>query len=120
MGNYCCSDDELPELRSLKMRKKTSLNDPIAKRDYQEKINSLINSALEKFNGQKKVKEVVIKKKIGKGGQGSVFLVNLTTEDKHGDEEKKDYAMKQVYKKNLHLQRAKCSLMLENYILSRN
>lgn len=75
MGNYCCTEeDHLPEAMSPKLRKKVSLNDPSVKKEYEESIGQALNSALNKFKEEKRVENIRLKSRLGKGGQGEVFL----------------------------------------------
>jgi hypothetical protein len=55
-----------------------------------------------------------IKGELGRGGQGSVFFVELTSSDKDGNIFIDTYAMKRVSKKKLDAQRTKQALLFEN------
>ena len=86
MGNYCCAEDKtLPPIISSPLKKKPSLKDPSTKRKYEESIGEALNVALNKFKGDRKVHNIRIKSRLGKGGQGEVFLVEVTGFDKFGD-----------------------------------
>ena len=72
-------------MKAPKLQRKLSLKDPEAKKDYEDKLSALINAALSKAQGKKKVENIEIKSVLGQGGQGSVFLIWLTAVEKVDD-----------------------------------
>ena len=77
------------------------MKDPSVRKRYEEDLSLILNTALAKYSEEKSVVELLIIGELGKGGQGSVFLVELSAVDHEGNLHKKEYAMKRVSKKKL-------------------
>ena len=86
MGNLCCSTDGKSKLSSSPFvsKKKRTLKDEITKTHYEAEITRNYNSVLCEFSREKFCpKRLRIKSLIGKGGQGSVFLIELHEDYQH-------------------------------------
>ena len=53
------------------------MKDPSVRKQYENDLSIIINAALAKYCTEKSVVKIAILAKIGKGGQASVFLVEV-------------------------------------------
>ena len=99
MGDICCSEKSKERSVStiVSVRQK-SLTDPSTKKEYEKSLESILNLALTKFQENYQINSLKLKGLIGKGGQASVFQVDLLCE-KNGEQLVKKLAMKRVSKK---------------------
>lgn len=59
------------------VKRKASLEDPHARKQYENDLSIILNAALAKYSEEKSILKVSIVSSLGKGGQASVFLVEL-------------------------------------------
>lgn len=88
------------------------MKDPTVRKQYENDLSIIINAALAKYCKEKSVVKIAIIAKIGKGGQASVFLVEVQEADALQCIIKQNYAMKRVSKQKLDIGRTKQALLL--------
>lgn len=82
------------------MTKSSNLRDPHTRKEYEKTLEYILNQALEKFYEKYHIRSLKLKGLIGKGGQASVFQVDVLCM-KNGEKLIRKFAMKRVSKHRL-------------------
>ena len=77
-------------------------------------MEEIINQTLKKRGAGERVHDFHFKKRLGKGAQGQVFLVQIEGTDGSGNKFNKNFALKKCPKEKYEQKSQKQALMLEN------